>query len=304
MDVDPRITLQKLEVFCLVVELGGVSRAAEHLFVTQPVVTAHVRSLEQRLGTRLFRREGRQMHLTEAGQAAHEWAVELLTHTREFSRRLDGLADGTRGTVVVAASMSVGSYLMAPVVSRFHEERPLVELELNVGDSRQALQEAELGRCDFAVVTTEDPPPGPALDAELLGREEITLVTGAGSEPTDDVVDVERLSELPFVDSPKHSIRRQLYDRQLAAVGVRHRNVVIELGHPEPMKRAAERGLGVALLFRGAVRQELESGRLREVRIRDVTLSVPLYLVFRRGKAFSAAQQHLADLVREELGRR
>ena len=156
MAVDPRITLQKLEVFCLVVELGGVSRAAEHLFVTQPVVTAHVRSLEQRLGTRLFRREGRQMHLTEAGRAAHEWAVELLTHTREFSRRLDGLADGTRGTVVVAASMSVGSYLMPPVVSRFHEERPLVELELNVSDSRQALQEAELGRCDFAVVTTTD----------------------------------------------------------------------------------------------------------------------------------------------------
>jgi len=54
MAIDQRITLHKLEVFELVVELGGVSRAVDRLFVAQPVVTAHIRSLEQRLGTDLF----------------------------------------------------------------------------------------------------------------------------------------------------------------------------------------------------------------------------------------------------------
>ena len=66
MALDSRVTLHKLEVFSLVVELGGVSRAAEQLFVSQPVVTAHIRSLEQRVGARLFYREGRNLRLTES----------------------------------------------------------------------------------------------------------------------------------------------------------------------------------------------------------------------------------------------
>ncbi|MFE6848904.1 LysR family transcriptional regulator [Streptomyces sp. NPDC057686] len=47
---DKHMTFQKLEVFCAVVDLGGVSRAARHLHVAQPVVTAHLKSLERRLG--------------------------------------------------------------------------------------------------------------------------------------------------------------------------------------------------------------------------------------------------------------
>jgi DNA-binding transcriptional LysR family regulator len=109
MALDSRVTLHKLEVFSLVVELGGVSRAAEQLFVSQPVVSAHIRSLEQRVGARLFYREGRHLRLTEAGRAVHGWANDVLTHTRELSRHLDGLSDGTQGSVVVGASMSVGS---------------------------------------------------------------------------------------------------------------------------------------------------------------------------------------------------
>jgi DNA-binding transcriptional LysR family regulator len=301
MSVDHRITLQKLEVFCLVVELGGVSRAADQLFVTQPVVTAHVRSLEQRLGVRLFERKGRGLSLTEAGLAAHEWAGEVLAHTREFSRRLGGLEEGTRGAVVVGASMSVGSYLLPPLLSDFHEEQPLVELELDISDSYQAVQQAEMGKCDFAVVISAEAPAQAGLEGELLGREELVLVTGPDSDPRDESVPVARLSDLPFIDSPKGSIRRQLFDRQLAGVGVHRRNVVIELGHPEAMKRAAERGLGVTLLFRSAVQQELAGGRLREVGLRDASLAAPLYLVYRRAKVFSPAQGHLLDAVRRDI---
>ena len=159
--MDTRVTLHKLEVFSLVVELGGVSRAAEHLYVSQPVVSAHVRSLEERVGARLFYREGHHLVLTEAGRAVHGWATSVLTHTRELSRQLDGLSDGTQGSVVVGASMSVGSYLLPPVVTRFRRDRPLVNLQLNITDSDHAMQETEAGESDFAVVFLEEAPAEP-----------------------------------------------------------------------------------------------------------------------------------------------
>jgi DNA-binding transcriptional LysR family regulator len=301
MALDSRVTLHKLEVFQLVVELGGVSRAADQLYVSQPVVTAHIRSLEQRVGARLFYREGRHLRLTEAGRAVHRWADDVLTHTRELSRHLDGLTDGTRGSVVIGASMSVGSYLLPPVVTRFRRERPQVELKLSITDSDHAMQATEAGECDFAVVILEDDPPSPGLEGRPLGEEELVIVTGPGREPAADTITIDELSRLAFVESPTGMIRRSLVDSQLGRIGIRERNVVIEVGHPEAMKRAAEAGLGVTLLFRSAVRREIEAGALREIALADASLAVPLYLVYRKGKLFSAIQRDLMEAIERHL---
>jgi DNA-binding transcriptional LysR family regulator len=83
-------------------------------------------------------------------------------------------------------------------------------------------------------------------------------------------------------------------------VGIDHRDVVIELGHPEAMKRAAQQGLGVTLLFRSCVEEDIALGRLQEIKLRDATLAVPLCLVYRKEKRFSRAQQELIDVIRAE----
>jgi DNA-binding transcriptional LysR family regulator len=299
--LDNRITLYKLEVFSLVVELGGVRRAAEHLFVSQPVVSAHLRSLEERVGAPLFYREGRRLQLTEAGRAVHGWATDVLTHTRELSRHLDGLSDGTQGSVVVGASMSVGSYLLPPILTRFRRERPLVDLQLSITDSDHAMQDTEAGECDFAVVFLEEGPASPGLESRPLGHEQFVIVAGDGAEPAADEITVEQLAGLPFIDSPQGMIRRTIVNRQLARLGIEEREVVIELGHPEAMKRAAEAGLGVALLFRSAVTPELETGRLREIGLVDASLSMPIQLVHRKDKLFSAIQRDLMSAIEEHL---
>src|SRR5919109_5628135 len=183
MAIDRRITLHKLEVFELVVELGGVSRAADRLYVAQPVVTAHIRSLEERLGTDLFYREGGRMHLTEGGRAVHAWAADLLRRTRELSRHLEGLSDGTQGSVVLAASMSIGSYSLPPLLSRFRRERPLVDIVLNILDSEHAMADTEAGENDFAVVIAETDPVSQSLRAEMLGEDELVVVAAAEGEP-------------------------------------------------------------------------------------------------------------------------
>jgi DNA-binding transcriptional LysR family regulator len=75
---------------------------------------------------------------------------------------------------------------------------------------------------------------------------------------------------------------------------------VIELGHPEAVKRAVKEGVGVSVLFRTSVQDELDSGQLREIAIEGVDLSVPVFLVYRRDKRFSEAQSALMDLVRAQ----
>jgi DNA-binding transcriptional LysR family regulator len=90
-------------------------------------------------------------------------------------------------------------------------------------------------------------------------------------------------------------------ERRLRAAGVIERNIVLQLGHPEAMKRAVQEGLGVTLLFRTAVARELEQGLLREVRVAGVDVAVPIALVYRKGKSFSALHKRLMAEIRESL---
>ena len=302
MELDTRIPLQKLEVFSLVVELESVSRAAERLFVAQPVVTAHVRSLEERLGAELLYRDGRRMRPTEAGQTVYRWAQDVLTRSREMAREIGGLADGTRGSAVVASSMTAGSYLLPGVLTGFQRERPEAAITVDISDPEHALRAVESGQADLAVVIEDvEFIRSPKLQHEQLGEEDVVLVTAPESEPREASVPIDRLVTLPFVCSPPGLTRRLLVERRLREHGVERENVVMALGHPEAMKRAAMDGVGAVLLFRSAVRQELEDGRLREVAINDARLRVPILLVYRREKRFSPLQQQLIEAIRADL---
>lgn len=297
---DNKITLQKLEVFCAVIELGSFLRASEHLFLAQPVVTAHVQSLSKRLGVKLMYREGRRTLPTDAGERVYEWARDVLSGTRELMRDLDGLADGARGSVAVGASMSVGSYMLPPVLAEFRERRPLVEITLSVSDPEGAIGAVQTGICDFAVIV------GSGMDAqnvdyEIFGEEKVILVAAPDFLPETESLPLAALRDLPLISSPRAHIRRELIDHQLLGRGVVPENVVIELGHPEAMKTATQRGLGACLLFRSAVERELEQGTMREIELREGSLSAPLALVVRKDKRLTPVQHWLIEAIRERV---
>ncbi len=302
--MDLRISLQKLEVLTQVVERGGVGRAAEALFVAQPGVTAHIQSLEERLGTKLFYREGRHIHLTEAGGAAYEWAEDVLTRTRELDRYLGGLADGQRGTVALGASMSVGSYLLPHTLTRYRADHPQAELRLSISDTEHIIEDAGRGLLDFAFVISAPELEIPRLDVEQVAEGEIVLVAAPGASPRADSISIEELSKLPFIEAPEGTIRRSFIDRQLRDLGILGRNVVLELGHPEAMKAAVLSGCGVSLLFRSAARHEIESGTLRTITVESLGLSLPIYLIHRKAKSFSPLQEGLIEAVRQDLERK
>jgi DNA-binding transcriptional LysR family regulator len=105
------------------------------------------------------------------------------------------------------------------------------------------------------------------------------------------------LADMPLVSTPRSHLRREMVDRQLSAHGVRAGNIIIELGHPEAMKHAAEAGLGACLLFRAAVERELRDGRLVEIALDDASLTVPVYMVSRLTKALTPVQNAIVDAV-------
>ena len=298
MGIDDRINIQKLQVFDCVVSLGGISRAADQMKVAQPVVTEHIQSLERRLGARLFEREGRRLVLTEAGRAAHEWCTDVLRRTREFDRELQGLADGLRGSIVIGTSMSTGSYELPPLLSAFGRRYPDVRIRVDVTGAEHAIEATMTGRNDLSVVAVESPPALASLVSEQIGTDEVVLVAPPRGVTGEQMLTIKELAALPFVEAQGGSLRRIFIDSQFEAAGLPSRRVVMEFGHPEAIKTAVANAVGVACLFRSAVRRELENGELRELAVQGMHIAAPVWLVHRRNRTLSPVHTELMGQIR------
>lgn len=300
MSIDTRITLRKLEILDQVVELGGVSRAANRLHVAQPVVTAHIRSLEERLGTKLFERSGRMLELTEAGKACHAWALYVLRSAHEVTDALTELADGSSGSVAVAADMTFGSYQLPAILAVFQRERPRVTIRIKVAASRDMLADVENGEVDFAVAALDADPSDREIKAEKVGQDRLVLVADTSSTALPSTSSLETVLEMPFIDAWQSSP----FEGRLQSLGLADRRVAMSLGHPEPAKRMVRDGFGVAILPYSCVTDELANGVLQEIQLKDVEIAsvkVPIFLVSRRDKRLGKAQLDLIESMREHL---
>lgn len=287
---DTHLTLQKLEVFCVVADLQSVTRAAEHLYITQPVVTAHIRSLEDKLGATLVRREGRGIALTAEGQRVLKWARDIVTRTRELERELGGSSPDAPGRMVLSSSMSVGSYLLPGLLADFHLKHPDSLVQQFVANALSALDSLRTGACDMAVVIVS---PEQNLDdfvVQPLWNESLLLVSANNSQWAGDVIKREQLSQLPFIITTNSFVMQQIEEGQLRASGVASRRVVMALGHPEAQKEAVRRDIGVCFLLRSSVQADLARGELRVVQTPGFEMAIPIYLVHRKDKEFSPFQ--------------
>src|SRR5262249_9960781 len=125
------IDLESLRIFRTVVDEGGVVRAAAKLNRVPSNVTTRIRQLEEHLGTRLFRREGRSIRLSAEGHTPLAYANRLLRLADEaISEMRTGRPQGAfrRG----ALESTAGSRL-PPVLSRYHSLYPDVVVELATG---------------------------------------------------------------------------------------------------------------------------------------------------------------------------
>lgn len=297
--MDNRISLYKLEVFCAVVELGGAGRAAARMVVSQPVISEHIRSLEQRLGATIFDRTPHGLELTEAGHRVYGWARDTLRRSAEMERDLAGLSGGTAGVAAIATSMTVGTYLVPPIVTRFVAASPDARVTVHVFDPNQIWEAITSGLCDFGVPIAPVIPHGRGLTGELVGHQDLILVGPPDPNATQVPMRAADVAALPFVSTPQSSIRRDIEDAELAKLGITDRNVVVEFGHPEAIKHAVANGLGFALLFRASAQRELDSGTLREITIDGASPRLPLYVVWRSGKRLSPMQRALVTAISE-----
>jgi DNA-binding transcriptional LysR family regulator len=166
--------LSDLMIFAAVAKCGGISRAAAQLNTVQSNVTAHVQALEEEIGVPLFERHSRGVRPTAAGKRLLPYAERLASMSREaiLAARDDGVP---KGPLAIGSMETTAAIRLPPLLARFHQSCPLVDLSLQTAPTAALVQGVLAGQLDGAFVA--GPIEHPDLVSTPAFSEELVLVT-------------------------------------------------------------------------------------------------------------------------------
>jgi DNA-binding transcriptional LysR family regulator len=284
-----------LRVFLTVAEERGFSRAAVRLFRTQSAVSQAVRRLEDELKADLFDRTTHDVRLTEAGKTLLEYAERVIAVTDEATRAVRDLKDLRRGRVVIGAN-EAGLEVLLPLIGRFRETHEGVEFEVKRSPSRLLGAEVLAVELDFGVVAFV--PAEEGLRTVVLASDELVVLSHpAHAFARKSRVTLDEFGRETVIAHSDPSPARDRVLRTYAERGVAL-NIKVSLPSLDAVKRAVERGMGVALLPRRTALSEIESGRLAASTLPELRRPRDLRLVYRAAGNFGPAAHAFLEMAK------
>lgn len=257
--------IPQLEAFERIVREGSFSRAAQELEISQPTISARIRTLEEEIGGPLFVRGGRTLTLTVRGESFLPYARRALSVLREGQEAAREAEQGQRGRVTIAAIESLGGVL-ARVVTRFHTLYPQVEIFVRAQHTDQIVQLVQDGVVKLGLMTWPYAGFGVELVPLVRVREPLLLV----ATPRHPLLrrPALTLAEAVAEGSPFLQVRwgpptRRLFE-QVATLNGPQVEVPIDTAH-----RMVLQGVGVAYLTKTLVADDLAAGRLVTLTVAD-----------------------------------
>ncbi len=128
--------LPLLAIFAEVCHRGSITAAATSLSLSKSVVSTHLKTLEDELGTRLLNRTTRQLSLTGPGSGVLYLAEQILAAAAEVAAVAESQRDEATGTLRIAATLDLGARFVAPVIAALVRAHPGLRAELVLDDER------------------------------------------------------------------------------------------------------------------------------------------------------------------------
>ena len=280
--------LVELKIFKAVAEQGGITKAAATLHRVQSNVTTRVKQLEERLGAKLFNRQGRKLVLSSEGKVLLAYADRLLRLSSEAQAALKGHAP--HGLFRLGALESTAATRLPPVLARYHRGYPAVRLELVTGTSGALVDRVLREEIEAAFVA--EPFPAKNLEMQHAFTEELVLITPKSHPRIATPKDIGSRIVLGFTTGCSYRRRLEAWLGRSSVIAER----VMEYGSYHAIAACVAAGSGIAVIPKSVLRAV---GAEAQVAVHPLPANVArakTMLVWRR-----AHQSAALDALRKEL---
>jgi DNA-binding transcriptional LysR family regulator len=260
---------------------------------SQSTLTYSVQKVERLLGVKAFEIKGRKAVLTGAGQVLYRRAKALLDEAERLERAAAQLAAGWEPEIRLAVEIIFPTWLLLECFSRFAEERPEIRIELFetvLGGTSEALTE---GSVDFAIA--------PAIPPGFLGEALMQVRFVPAAHPSHPLHQLGRPLGVADLKGQRHLVIRESGSRRDRETSViTHQRWTVS--NKATSIRAATLGLGFAWYPEDNIREELSTGQLKILPLREgAARYATVYLVFADPDATRPGAKRLAQLIRERV---
>ena len=289
-----QLSLRGLRTFCVAARHGSFRLAAQELFITASAVSHQIKNLEQELGVRLFERQVRSLELTEDGRTLFEAVDTLVRRVEEVAAELQ--SHSQRASLRVSVQPFFASELFVPRLAEFTSIHPEIDIRVDTSDDATEKHPAS---ADVSIRLFRSPPKGLASDFLFP----IRLVPAcspdlrAGLEIVDGRID-QPLPMIVLADKPNGWKSWS----ESAGIGLPTPSNVIRLDSMIAVARAAERGLGAALVPLPLADSSFQSGSLVRLFDHEVTSQDGYFLVYNEEDGHRGEIQALRAWVIEAFG--
>ena len=286
----------ELEVLTIVAEEKSFSRAARILNKTQPAISQAIRRLETEAGETLFDRSSKDGVLTPAGVVLLDYAKQMLNLRRMAKIAVKDLKELHQGKVTISANEHTVFYLL-PVIVEFKKRHPSIKVDIRRGVASRIPKEIMAREVELGVVSFS--PDDKSVKSMSVGTDELVLIVApehqlAGKK----IVSIKELGFESFIAHNAPSPYREMVIDKFRKHQV-SLNITVEMPSLEAIKKLVALGAGVALVPKLSAQNEIESGQLAGLPVKEMKFLRQLNIIYRRSGVLSHAAKAFLQMVKE-----
>ncbi|WP_248927771.1 LysR family transcriptional regulator [Paenibacillus hamazuiensis] len=288
------MNMNQLETLLTISKTMSFRKAGELLNLTQPAVSAQIKSLEDEFKTILIDRN-QPVTLTDSGKLFLEHAERILQIVDDLKQKLTDLNQTPQGHIHLGTTTSIAMQILPRVLSYFQDQFPLIKTTIHSMTSSQIMSSVENGTVDIGITYLFEK--HPALESSVLYYDTFELVVSP-EHPLSvySHMPIEKLNDIPFIMLSPETAGRRFVDQIFSKLNMVPR-VVMELQSSEEVKRMVELNLGAAIISKMSISKELKMGTLKMIKVNELEISHPVGVVYKSGRYLSSAlHQFLRDL--------
>lgn len=295
--------LWQLHIYCKVIELKSFSKAGEAVHLSQPTVSSHIKVLEDHFGCRLIDRLAKEAVPTAAGRLLYQYSMRLLTLKDEAESALADFQGQVKGNLHIGGSTIPGSHILPQIIGKFNRRHPDVMVSLTIESTEKIVRAVADGSLELGLVG--------AMTAERHIRQDWVLedqmrlvVPHSHRWSHRKRVLLSELPQEPFILRESGSGTRQSLEENLNAEGLQigSLKVVAKMGSTQAVCQAIKHGIGISIVSRLAVSEELSSGALKALRIKGLNLRRSFYLTRHKHRTLSPLGVAFSEFLIREIG--